>query len=658
MRWIIRVAMALLVFALILIGAVFLIPAEKVAGLAAREFSKITGRELVISGSVRPSFYPVLGVKTGPVSVANADWSDEGPLLQAASMEIALDVQSLLAGDVRITGLQVTDPVVVLERNADGLANWDFRAVSGGGGTAGPETPGQGTPFTLDKATVSGGSLRYIDRATGQTVQVDRIDAEAQVPDFNGAAIVAGSARLGGQAVAISAKIAEFAPFIAGRLVPIDISLNAGGSDARFDGRMSLGPLAAEGTLAADLGDLAALFGLAGLSAPDLPQGMGAQSIGVSGAVTLTPEASVHLRGGVISLDSNQLTGDVDFVTAGDRPKLSANLVAGDLALTSIAGAGDGGEAAAASDGWSQATIDVSWLNTLDATVALSASGLDFGDAKLGATKVMVTIDRARAVFDLRELAVYGGGVTGEFVLNGRNGLSVGGTLRFAGIALQPMLSGLAGYDRVSGTGDGTVKFLGVGDSQAALMQGLSGSGTLALSRGEVAGVDVPGMLRTLDTSYAGEGTKTVYDAVTASFVIDGGVLTNDDLVLDAPGLSATGGGTIGIGARNLDYRIRPTAVVKGGDADGLAVPLLISGTWANPKFRLDLETIAQEKLKAEAAVLKARAEEALAEKLQQELGIEAQDGENLEDAARRKLDAAIEDEAAKALERLLGGGD
>ena len=81
MRWIIRVAMALVVFAAILIAAVFLIPAEKVAGLAAREFSKITGRELVISGSVRPSFYPVLGVKTGPVSVANADWSTEGPLL-------------------------------------------------------------------------------------------------------------------------------------------------------------------------------------------------------------------------------------------------------------------------------------------------------------------------------------------------------------------------------------------------------------------------------------------------------------------------------------------------------------------------------------------------------------------------------------------------
>ena len=139
MRWIIRVVLALLVFALVLIGAVFLIPSEKVAALAAREFSKITGRKLVISGSVRPSFYPVLGVKTGPISVANADWSTEGPLLAASSMEIAVDMTALLAGDVRITGLAVTDPVIVLERGKDGLANWDFRAASGGGGTAGPD---------------------------------------------------------------------------------------------------------------------------------------------------------------------------------------------------------------------------------------------------------------------------------------------------------------------------------------------------------------------------------------------------------------------------------------------------------------------------------------------------------------------------------------
>ena len=658
MRWITRVAMAIMVFALILVGAVFLIPAEKVAALAAREFSSITGRELVISGSVRPSFYPVLGVKTGPISVANADWSTEGPLLQAASMEIAVDMTALMSGTVRITGLQVTDPVIVLERNDAGLGNWDFRAVSNGGGTAGPDTPGQGTPFTLDMASISGGSLRFIDHAVGTTVEMDQIEVTARVPDFNGAAAVSGSARISGQDVAVSATIAQFAPFIAGRLVPVTISAQAGSAqagaaDMGFDGQMSLAPLAATGALSADLGDMAALFGLAGMAPPGLPQGLGARSVSVKGDVTLTPEGSAHLRGGAMTLDGNVLSGDVDFLTAGDRPKLSAKLVAGDVVIGGGSAAGGGG-AAAATAGWSTEAIDVSGLAAMDAAVALSASSLDLGTVKTGPLKVLVTVDRARAVFDLRTLAVYGGGVTGQFVLNGRKGLSIGGDLQFAGIALQPMLSGLAGYDRVTGTGDVAVKFLGVGNSEAALMQGLSGSGTLSLTNGEVAGVDVPGILRTLDTSYAGEGTKTVYDAVTGSFVIEAGVLRNDDLVLAAPGLTATGNGTIGIGARDLDYRLRPTAVVKGGNEGGIAVPLLITGPWAAPKFRLDLEAVAQEKLDAEAAKLKDKAEAALAEKL----GIAPLDGESLEDAGRRKLNDAIEDEAARALEKLLGGGN
>ena len=660
MRWIIRVAMALVVFAAILIGAVFLIPAEKVAGLAAQQFSKLTGRELVISGSVRPSFYPVLGVKTGPISVANADWSTEGPLLQAQSMEIAVDMTALLAGDVRITGLQLTDPVIVLERNADGLANWDFRAASGGGGTAGPQTPGAGTPFTLDKASISGGAVRYIDHAAGTEVALDRIDAVARVPDFNGMAEVSGTARMGGQEVALSATIAEFAPFVAGQLVPVTLSAQvgaaqAGAADIGFEGQVSTAPLSAEGALVADLGDMAALFGLFGMAAPGLPEGLGARSVSVKGDVTLTPEGSAHLRGGAIVLDGNALSGDVDFVTAGERPKLSAKLGAGDVVIggtAAAAGGGDGG--AAASTGWSTDRIDVSGLAAIDAAVALTASGLDLGTLKVGAVKVLVTNERGRAVVDLRQAAVFGGSVSGQFVVNGRKGLSLGGDLRFGGIDVQTMLAALAGYARVTGTGDLAVKFLAVGNSEAELAQGLSGSGTLSLTSGEVAGVDVPGILRTLDTAYVGEGTKTVYDALTGSFVIEGGVLSNDDLVLDAPGLVATGSGTVGIGARDLDFRLRPTAVIKGGKVGGVAVPLLISGPWANPKFRLDLETVAQEKLDAEAAKLKDKAEAALAE----QLGIEQQAGETLQDAGRRKLNDAIEDEAARALEKLLGGGN
>jgi AsmA protein len=230
---------------------------------------------------------------------------------------------------------------------------------------------------------------------------------------------------------------------------------------------------------------------------------------------------------------------------------------------------------------------------------------------------------------------------------------------------MQPLLADLAGYDRLIGQGDLRVKFLGVGNSMAALMQGLEGEGALSLGKGELRGLDVAGMLRSLDPNFVGEGQKTIFDSVTASFSIAGGVLSNADLKLAAPLLTATGAGTIGIGARTLDYSLRPTALAEADGSGGIMVPLLITGTWANPKFSLDLESIARERMEEEAKKLeeeaKARAKELeaeakakLEEKAREELGIEIQEGEDLEAAARRRAQEVLDAEAQKLLEGLL----
>ncbi|MDO8883151.1 AsmA-like C-terminal region-containing protein, partial [Pseudotabrizicola sp.] len=279
------------------------------------------------------------------------------------------------------------------------------------------------------------------------------------------------------------------------------------------------------------------------------------------------------------------------------------------------------------------------------------------------------TIDRSRAVFDLRQIAAYQGTVSGQFVVNGRGGLSVGGDLVLAGLAMQPLLIDLGGYDRLIGNGDLRLKFLGVGNSIDAIMRSFSGSGSVSLGKGELRGLDLAGMLRTLDTGYVGAGQKTIFETVSASFVIDKGVLTNNDMVFKAPYVTASGNGAVNLGARTLDYRLRPVALAAVDGSGGVMVPLLITGTWANPKFRLDLEALARERFeeqakelearaKAEAAAAEARARVELARKAEQELGIVRQNGESLEDAARRRAQEAIDAEAGRLLERLLGGGN
>ena len=225
-------------------------------------------------------------------------------------------------------------------------------------------------------------------------------------------------------------------------------------------------------------------------------------------------------------------------------------------------------------------------------------------------------------------------------------------------------MADFAGYERLVGRGDVQLKFLASGNTVAALMQGMNGSGTLALGKGEILGLDIGGMLRTLDTGFVGKGQKTIFDSLTASFAIKDGVLQNDDLVMTAPFATVKGQGKLGLGARTINYRLRAEAELAD---QTLTAPILIKGPWADPKISLDLESLAKEKLNLEKAKLeamakeKAKALEAGAKakakaKLKDKLGVKQAEGESLENAVKRRGEEALTDEAAKALGKLLGG--
>jgi AsmA protein len=397
----------------------------------------------------------------------------------------------------------------------------------------------------------------------------------------------------------------------------------------------------------------------------------------VKGAVTLTGEGSVHLRGAEVVLDGNALVMDADLVTGGERAKLSAKVASRALDLSGISG-GEGGGAGGGvqAAGWPQDRIDLGGLGAMDAAVSVAADAIDLGMVKFGASKLLVTIDRARLVTDITSVQAYGGIISGQFVANGRKGVSVGGDLSFAGMDLQALLQDFGGYKRLIGTGDLAVKFLGSGNTVDAIMHSLEGSGRVALTKGEILGLDIPGMLRTLDTSYVGEGQKTIFDSLGGSFTMAGGVLHNEDMALSSPYITAAGVGDVGLGARDLEYRIKATALADVAGVNGLTAPLLIKGSWADPRFSLDLEALAQERLdiekakldeqlKAKEAELRAQADAKAAEleaqaraKLESELGVVQQDGESLEDAARRRAQEVLDAEARKALEGLLNGGN
>ncbi|WP_297770037.1 AsmA family protein [uncultured Roseovarius sp.] len=645
MRWVFRLIGLVVVMLAIVLGALFFLPGDRIAKIAAEQITKATGRQVTMSGDTRISFYPVLGVATGAVEVANADWSEAGPMFTADSLKIGVEPAALFGGDIRITGLEAVGPQIRLERAADGRVNWEL-------GVEGVAPSGQsegGTPatanrlsLTLDRALIQGAYLTYTDHGTGETQAIRDMDFDLRWPDYDGRATFDVVLRQAGDPVTVSGHLEQVGAFLDGAVTDVVANIEGPGGRLGFDGRAGVQPQM-QGRFDIDMSDTSAFVAALDLGAVDLPQGFGA---GVRGGadVTLTQEMRLSLRDMTLDLGGNALSGAADIELAGDVPRINAQLNAGALDLSKLAGA-DGNEAGAGGDtGWSRAPIDASGLALANGEVALVADSIDLGDLKLGTTRTLMTLDRSRAVFSLREMRGYDGLITGEFVANNRSGLSVGGTMKAEGLNLERFLSDAMDITRFAASASGEVEFLGVGQSVHAIMNSLSGKGSVRTGRGVISGIDLDRLMRAGDVS----GGTTVFDTMSASFTMDQGNLYNRDLTMKLPLARAEGTGRVGLGARDIDYLFTPV-LLEGDNSRGLAIPVRIEGPWASPRIKPDLEKALDLNLKAEREELEQKAEERLEREVQKRLEVTPQEGQSLEDAVKDK----IEDKAKDALRKL-----
>ncbi|WP_226782194.1 AsmA family protein [Oceaniglobus trochenteri] len=643
MRWIFRGVLGLILLCIVAVITLLFLPAEKIASLVESRFQQATGRAMTVTGDVRPTIWPSLGVTTGAVTIANAPWSDAGPMLRAESLSVSVDLAKLIRGNIHVTGVSATAPDILLEIGPGGQGNWEFETSGGGDDSSG--AAGGLPELTIDRAEVKRGALRFRDRRSGSDLSLKAVDATLTLPSMRGKATLELSALMNDKPLRLKSTIDGLAAFVERGAVPVSAEATLGAAKAGFSGRAGLTPLAAAGRLTADLGDLSDIMGLMGQSAPGLPQGLGRDKVALVGDVTFTDNL-LNLRSATVTLDNNSLAGDADLNLQGDRPALNAKLATGALDLSGLSGSETGG--GTTSTGWSSAPIDVSGLQAMDAKISLVATSVRIGATTLGATNLYTVLDRGRAVTEIRQLQAYGGNIDGSVVVNSRGGLSTRVDVNGSALAISRLFNELLGYDRLVAEGNLSLNVLGVGNDMNTLMHSLKGEGRFSTGAGELLGFDLVGMLRTLDPNFRGAGSKTIFDRISASFTITDGVLRNTDLSLLAPLISASGGGQVGLGEQTLNFRVVPRLLA----GEGIEVPILVTGPWSAPKFKLDLEGVAREKLKEEGKQLEEKAKEAARRKLEEELGTPITDGRSAEDAIKKRL----EEEAKKGLLDLLGG--
>lgn len=646
MRWLGRLLGLIVALALVLVGLVLFLPADRMGRIASDQLSAQMGRQVTLR-DVSVSVFPNLGITAGGIEIANPDWAGNGPMIRAEGAQIGVDPMAALQRRLKVREVALIAPQVTLITDAEGRANWEFGAssdttlTSGGGGGSSAAAP----DFSVDALTIRDGRVTF-QAAAAEAIVIDGVTLTAALPQSDGPlefdlALQALNAQL-----ALQGSVQSPQALMNGQDSAVTLQLRAGGGTVDLNGALNTRP-AVSGAMTLQTSDLPAMLTALGVQGVTLPAFAG-PDLRLSGDI-FADAAQVALRGAQITSGATQASGDIDAKLGGPRPVVTARLSLPvlDLSADSAGGSsGTGAEVGAGATGWSTDPIDASALGLIDGTLVLAIDDLRLPQARVGPLQARATIDNARAVLDITQLNAFGGDLTGQFIANNRSGLSVRATMSGSNLGLGPALVAFAGIDKIEGQTGFDVNLLGAGASVAAIMASLDGTLSLNAGPGVFKGMNLDGLLRGASAS----GGTTVFDTLTGTFAVTQGVMRGDDLTLGLPGLSGMGEGRIDLGAQSLDYLLSVN-VPQARDGRGLTVPVRLKGPWSDVAIRADLQAALDANLAEEREALEQRLRDKAEEEVGNRLGVQRQEGQSLEDAVRDR----VKDEAEGALKRLFG---
>lgn len=442
-----------------------------------------------------------------------------------------------------------------------------------------------------------------------------------------------------------------------------DVTFDATGKDAfqvAWQGLVNATKAAADGTIDVKISNLPKMLS-AFDQAVGFPAGTG-KTASVRGKLGHRA-GKTKLSKAVFGFDDTTLSGNLEL-TLDKTPYIAANLQSKKLNLSKFTsddtgGAGSGGASKA---GWSKAPIQISGLDAINADISLVAQSVDLGVSQLGKTKVKVKLNGGNLRLNLQDVRAFGGAIAGVVSFKGGKAVSFATDIKANSVQLEPLLGRLLDMDRLTGTGNTTLKMSGQGGSLYQIMHSLTGNGTLRVDKGSIKGIDLAAMMRNLKQAFGGFSGVTEFTSLTGTFSMKKGVLQNVDMQLISPLFQATGKGQINLGDQQMSYVVTPTVQAKGAE---FSVPVTITGPWSNLSFKPDLSALVdllakgrledqKKALKAKEDELKAKAEAKLREALKIDQQKALNNQQDVEDAARKRAEEKLKQEAGNLLKKLL----
>ncbi len=268
------------------------------------------GRTFAIDGAFQLEVLPSILVRAERVRLGNAPGGSTPQMVEIGRFSMQVDLWSLISGLVDIRFFDLSDAVVVLEKDADGKGNWIF-----GGEAAVAEADADshgmeatGVPAVILRAKLD--NVRVTYRESGKPDRVALLETFTIEPAADGLFAIAGKGRLSDYPADLTGEVGPLGALLSGR--DIRMAIQAALGNLRFDLKGALGRLdpleGADLTLKIENPDLGAM--LTNLHLPEFAAG------------ALSIDTRLSDAGELTRLDVDAKFGDILVKVDGDLPTL------------------------------------------------------------------------------------------------------------------------------------------------------------------------------------------------------------------------------------------------------------------------------------------------------------------------------------------------
>ncbi|MET3994750.1 AsmA family protein [Bradyrhizobium barranii] len=538
----VKFAGAAIAAVIIVIGLLLVIgiPSGFLTTTIASRVESATGYRLSIDGTTKISLWPTLNVTLNDLTLQDPKDRSGITRLTVDSVQADMSLSSVWSGSPKISELVVTHPVLHQPLLRERLPN---------AGTASKPLALDTGGATIDRVKVVDGEVAFArvrDRVEGR---ISAINADAVV-GRDRKVDIAGTARVGDHPTKFDIKASTPAPPADRPTIPVDFAI-------------------------------------------DMPDVLKSQ---------LTGHAEMRLSGDVVMINGvNGRLGDGAFngwasVDIASKPLVKVDLDFQRLAIP-VAKSPEG----TSGQPWSNAPIDVSGLNYVDAQIRISANEAVIGDARLAPLALDAKLAGGVLKAGTANLGAYDGQVSGEVILDATSGApSFAMHSDLVGVRALPLLQGLAEFDRIDGKLQAKLALRSAGTSQRALMANMQGTAFVNFQDGAIRGINIAQMIRSLTSGTLSgwqdsEAQSTDLSQLSASFRIDKGQAVTTDLNLIGPLVRVTGAGTIALDTKMMGFRVEPKLVMttegqgRTSEPVGFGIPVMIQGSWSQPRIYPDM---------------------------------------------------------------------